>query len=217
METVKHAYLFSGLGADSRIFEKLRFSDCNITYVEWILPQDKESIEHYASRLALQITEPRPVLIGLSFGGIIAVEIAKLIETDKVILISSVKSAKEIPFYYRWIGRAGFHKRIPPEFLNRNNFITNWLFGTVDAKERDMLKQFLGDTNPVFFKWALDQVVQWKNRAIPGNTFHIHGSGDRIFPIRFTNYDIRIPNGGHFMTLNRAGEINEILNDQIGR
>jgi hypothetical protein len=69
----RNLYLFSGLGADRRIFQKLDLSGYIVHYIEWIPPLGDESIEHYASRISNQIKEPNPVLIGLSFGGMMAV------------------------------------------------------------------------------------------------------------------------------------------------
>ena len=209
-------YLFSGLGADKRIFQKLDLSGYSVNYIEWKLPLEDETIEHYASRLLSQITVPKPTLIGLSFGGIMAIEVAKLIETEKVILISSIKSGNEVPFYYRWMAHAGIHKHIPSNFFKNTNFITNWLFGTISPFDKQLLKQILSNTDPVFFRWALDQIIQWKNQTLPKNLVHIHGTGDRILPIRFRGYDILVKNGGHFMTLNRSDEINRILRLQLG-
>ncbi len=211
----KSLYLFSGLGADKRIFQRLDLSGYSVNYIEWIAPLEGETIEHYAARLLCQITSQKPTLIGLSFGGMMAVEIAKLIETEKVILISSIKSGNEVPFYYRWMGHAGFHKRIPSGLLKNTNFLTNWLFGTVSPFDQKLLKEIMGDTNPAFFSWAVNQVVLWKNKTLPKNLVHIHGTGDRILPIRFTEYDIVVKKGGHFMTLNRSDEINQILRLQL--
>jgi pimeloyl-ACP methyl ester carboxylesterase len=204
-------YLFSGLGADKRIFQRLDLSGYSVNYIEWKIPLEDETIEHYASRLLPQIKTPKPTLIGLSFGGIMAIEVAKLIETEKVILISSIKSGNEVPFYYRWMARAGIHRHIPSNFFKNTNIITNWLFGTVTPFDQQLLKEILSDTNPRFFSWALDQIIQWKNQTIPKNLVHIHGTGDRILPIRFSGSDIVVKNGGHFMTLNKSDEINRIL------
>ena len=209
-------YLFSGLGADKRIFQKLDLSGFSVNYIEWKIPLKNETIEHYASRLLSQITTPKPTLIGLSFGGIMAIEVAKLIETEKVILISSIKSGNEVPFYYRWMAHTGIHKHIPSRFIKSTNFITNWLFGTVTPFDQQLLKEILGGTNPVFFRWALDRIVHWKNKTLPKNLIHIHGTGDRILPIRFSGSDIVVKKGGHFMTLNKSDEINRILRLQLG-
>src|SRR5690606_39042337 len=111
-------------------FQGLDFSDYSTTYIKWIVPQDKETIEQYATRLLDQITTTKPTLIGLSFGGMIAVEVAKQIETEKVILVSSAKTKNEIPFYYRLAGKLRLHKLLPMGLLKSSNFISNWFFGT---------------------------------------------------------------------------------------
>lgn len=207
----KELYIFSGLGADERVFQRLNFSDFNAIYIKWNVPKEKESIEHYTKRLLDQIATTKPTLIGLSFGGIIAVEVAKQIDTEKVILISSVKTKKEIPFYYRFAGRLGLHKLIPIGILKHSNFFTNWLFGTSSSFDKQLLKQILIDTDPTFLKWAIDKVARWKNQSQTKNIFHIHGASDRILPINFVKCNCTIKNGGHLMTLNRANEINQIL------
>ncbi len=109
----KELYIFSGLGADERVFQRLDFPGFSTTFIKWIVPQDKETIENYATRLLDQITTTNPTLIGLSFGGLIAVEVAKQIDTEKVILIASAKTKKEIPFYYRFAGQLGLQKLLP--------------------------------------------------------------------------------------------------------
>jgi pimeloyl-ACP methyl ester carboxylesterase len=211
----KELYIFSGLGADERVFQRLDFSEFSTTFVKWTVPQNKETIEHYATRLLDQITTTKPTLIGLSFGGLIAVEVAKQIDTEKVILIASAKTKKEIPFYYRFAGQLGLHKLLPARLLKKSNFITNWFFGTSSTFDKHLLKQILIDTDPTFLKWAIDKVARWTNQNQTKNIFHIHGTSDKILPLSFVKCHSTIKNGGHLMTLNKADELNQILRQQI--
>lgn len=211
----KEIYLFSGLGADERVFQHLDLSSFSATFIKWITPEQGETIENYAARLLEQITTPKPILIGLSFGGLIATEVAKQIATTKVIVIASAKIAKEIPFYYRLAGWLNLHQLLPTRLLKSSNFITNWFFGATLVANQQLLKQILIDTDPVFLKWAIDKVVKWKNKTLISNTFHIHGSADKVLPFYFVNCNAVIKNGGHLMTLNRADEITTILKREI--
>ena len=211
----KELYIFSGLGADERVFEKLDFPGFSVTFIKWITPFKKESIEQYSSRLLEQITTPKPVLIGLSFGGLIAVEAAKQIETEKVMLIASAKTKTEIPFYYRFAGTLRLHKVLPASLFKKPNLITNWFFGARSGFEKKLLKQILRDTDPVFLNWAIDKIVRWSNQSPIQNLFHLHGTSDRILPVQFVHCDATIKNGGHFMTLNKVEEINRILQQQL--
>lgn len=72
---LKDIYCVSGLGADERVFQKLKFQGYQPVHICWVEPNLEESIAEYAKRLTIQIKSERPILIGLSFGGIMAVEI----------------------------------------------------------------------------------------------------------------------------------------------
>jgi pimeloyl-ACP methyl ester carboxylesterase len=210
---IKELYIFSGLGTDERVFQRLDLSGFRTTFIKWIVPQDTETIEHYTTRLLDQITTMKPILIGLSFGGLIAV--AKQLDTEKVILISSAKTIKEIPFYYRFAAQLGLHKLLPTGLLRNSNFITNWFFGTSSTLDRQLLKQILIDTDPTFLKWAIDKAAKWTNQMQTKNIFHIHGTSDRILPLSFVNCSVTIKNGGHLMTFNKADELSYILRQQL--
>lgn len=211
----KEIYIFSGLGADERVFQRLDFSGYSTTFIKWIVPKDKETLEQYATRLLEQITTTKPTLIGLSFGGLVAVEVAKQIVTEKVILIASAKTKTEIPFYYRFAGQLGLHKLLPIRLLKSSNFITNWFFGTISTFDKELLKQILIDTDPTFLKWAIDRVARYSNQTQTQNILHIHGTSDRLLPLIFVKCNSTIKNGGHLMTLNNADELNQILRQQL--
>jgi pimeloyl-ACP methyl ester carboxylesterase len=211
----KELYIFSGLGADERVFQLLDFSGFSTTFIKWTPLIENETIENYAERLLKQIKTTKPTLIGLSFGGIIAIEIAKLIDTEKVIVISSAKTKDEIPSFYRFAGQLGLHKLLPARYLKSSSLITNWFFGASSTFDKQLLKQILIDTDPIFLKWAIDKIVRWTNQTQTPNIYHIHGSSDRILPISFVKCNSSIKNGGHLMTLNKAEELNQILRQQI--
>ncbi len=203
------------MGADERVFQKLKLVDYNKIHIQWISPSKNESLEAYTLRLIQNITVDKPILVGLSFGGIVAIEAAKRIQVSKLILISSVKTTNEIPFYIKWLNTFQLHKLIPPYFIRRTNFFTNWIFGVNSREEKDLLKQIMGDTDPSFFRWAIGEIAKWKNNSFPSNTIHIHGVSDRIFPLKYINANHIIENGGHFMIYDKAGEISNLINSSI--
>ncbi|HVY73524.1 MAG TPA: hypothetical protein VG890_01770, partial [Puia sp.] len=100
-------YLISGLGADKRIFGKLGFPEnYRIHYIEWAPFAEGESMEQYAAKLSGQIDQREPFsLIGLSFGGMLAVEISKILEPKHTVLISSVAGPFEFSWSYRLLGK----------------------------------------------------------------------------------------------------------------
>ncbi|WP_437918910.1 alpha/beta hydrolase [Sphingobacterium sp. LRF_L2] len=204
-------YIISGLGADERAFQKLDFSGLDVHFIKWIPPFSNESMSTYATRLKSQILTENPILIGLSFGGMLAVEIAKLIPTKKVVLIASAKTRYEIPFYYKIAGYLRFNDLVPPKLLKKANSLTFWLFGASSTEDKDLLAKILFDTDAQFLKWALCAITKWDNKTIHTNCIHIHGTQDRILPFHNANANIAVQNAGHLMTLNKATEISEIL------
>lgn len=206
---MKIVYLLSGLGADKRVFEFLDLSAFEIKHIEWTPPSENESIEDYAERLCAQIKTNNPILLGVSFGGIIATEIAKQVTCEKVILISSAATKNDIPLYFRFIGMMRLHKLIPAGFFNRVNTITYWMFSTRSKAECSLLKEIIQSTDTKFLKWAIDKIVTWKNMDFSQNTIKIHGTADRILPSQKADY--LIEGGGHFMIVSQAIKISAIL------
>src|SRR4051812_22878676 len=136
----KNIYLFGGLGTDDRVFQRLDLSAYHITSIKWVPPAKNISLEAYASELMKQIKTENPVLIGISFGGMMAVETGKLLKTEKIILISSVKTKYELPFYYRLMGKLRIHKLVPPDLIKNSYKINNWLFGAETPEDKILLK-----------------------------------------------------------------------------
>jgi pimeloyl-ACP methyl ester carboxylesterase len=205
----KELYLLSGLGADKRVFDFLDLHGFKLIHIEWIKPLEDEKIESYSHRLLSQIKTSRPTMIAVSFGGIIAIEMAKHIETGKLILISSVKTKGDIPFRYRLAGNLWINKLIPAPLYRKANFIVYWLFGVRKKKEKQLLKAIMDDADNDFVDWATNEIVTWENEKQVPNVITIHGTSDRIFP--FKEADHKVKHGGHLMVVTKADEVSRIL------
>ena len=206
-------YFISGLGADERIFQFLDLANIEHRHIKWIIPLRDEVLTTYCKRLIEQIdlTE-RVVLIGVSFGGIIAQEISKLIRVERVIIISSVKKSSEFSMSLRILRKLQIHK-FTPYWLMRigNKYTADYYFSTQTQKESKLLHQIIDDTDPHFLVWAIDRIMNWENDSYPSNLVHIHGTRDRIFPIKNIENAIEIANGGHFMMVNKSGEVERLI------
>ncbi|HVX51837.1 MAG TPA: hypothetical protein VHB48_16870, partial [Chitinophagaceae bacterium] len=112
-------YFISGLGADETVFGLLDLGYCEAVFIKWIEPLPKESLPHYALRLKEAKNIPGDALIvGLSFGGMLATEIAKVFPQTKVVLLSSSKTENELPPLYR-LGRHLPIYKCPPAWMQR--------------------------------------------------------------------------------------------------
>ena len=212
-----NTYFISGLGADKRIFSKLKLDEkINIIHIDWIDPVKNESLAAYAERLSKVIDKSQPfALVGVSFGGMIAVEIAKLLKPATTVIISSTMLSMHLPAPYRFAGKLGLLKLIPARLLKSSNKLTqNYYFGTQSSSEKTLLSKIIKDTDPYFLKWAIGSILSWENKIKPASIFHIHGTNDKILYSRKATPDFVINGGTHFMVYQNAKEISGII-DQI--
>lgn len=209
-------YFISGLGADERVFVNLKIEAPFQKHIKWETPYANETLSEYCKRLLLQIDLHSPVvLIGLSFGGIVAQEIAKIIPVKKLIILSSIKNEKEMGWQLRLVRATKIYKLFPASVLKfLNKFTAGYYFGTETKEEDLLLQKIIKDSDPVFLKWAIDRLMKWQNTILL-SVFHIHGTHDRIFPARDIKDYLPIRNGGHFMILNKAEELSSIINNYL--
>ena len=211
---MKKVYFISGLGADKRAFSFLDLSFCEPVFINWIKPLEKESLKSYALRLRKQIPVEHPTVVGVSFGGMLATEMAKEDKLMNVIIIASNKSSAEFPGYLR-VGKYLPVYKWLPEKLIKNKSLLNWVLGVEKDEQRKLMSAIIADTNPTFLKWAIGAILHWKETSIPINVKHIHGTADKLLPYRLTKADHTIEGGTHTMTFYKHKEISDLLRKLI--
>jgi hypothetical protein len=208
---MKHIYCISGLGADERVFASLHLEGYQIHYIKWITPARNESLEFYAKKLIEQIKHPDPILIGLSFGGIMCIEIAKLIATELIIIISSIKNDGELPLWMRISGKLRLNRILPMRSFKLIEPLENYNLGVKTKTEKKMVGDYRKNVDQAYTDWAINAILNWKNEKAPQNLYHIHGDSDRIFSIKKIKPDYTIQNGGHLMIMQQSKEVNECI------
>ena len=214
---MKKVYFISGLGADKRVFSFLDLSFCEPVFIDWIEPAKKESLQSYALRLRQTIPQPDPVIVGISFGGMLATEMAKVEPNLRAIIISSNKTADEFPKYLRIGKYVPFYKWMPGTVLKRSAFMIKWVFGRNGKEQKKVFLDIIRDTNPDFVKWAIASIMHWQNKTIPKNLVHLHGTADRLLPHRLVKADHLIKGGNHVMPMDSHEEVSMLLKQLIGR
>jgi len=203
----------SGLGADKRVFKYLTLEH-ELIPVEWIKPKTKEPIIEYSKRLIKEYkigNEENFGIIGVSFGGLIATEISKLTKPKFTILISSVETRTELSGIIKLAGKSKIIELIPEKLLNPPKVIAHFMFGT---EKKELLNSILADTDLNFTKWAIRELMNWKNQLRLKNLIKIGGTKDKLLPPKGEN-TILIEKGEHFMIVDKAIEISEIINEKI--
>jgi pimeloyl-ACP methyl ester carboxylesterase len=216
MNSLQPVYCIAGLGADFRIFENLRIPNATLYPIAWKEPLHNESLPDYAKRLSSQILHEDAILLGVSFGGMIATEISKHKPIKQTIIISSCKSNRELPYYLRLAGMMRLHQVVPYWVVTRSSTLNRIIFDTRSEREELLLKQLmLKHSNPTWLKRFVNMILKWQNTEIPAGIFHIHGRNDRLLLPGKVNANAWLPDGGHFMIWNKAAEISRIIEKQI--
>ncbi|MGB3343861.1 MAG: alpha/beta hydrolase [Aequorivita sp.] len=206
-------YFVPGMAAGAQIFRNIRFPQEKYqTHVlEWMIPEKNESLQDYAKRMAARVKSPDAILIGVSFGGVVAEEMSFFLNLKKLIIISSVKTQRELPRRMRFASATKAYKLVPTSLVLSVEDLTKFSIGPRSKKRLSLYQQYLHVRDKRYLDWALEKMVTWNRKENLNNVIHIHGDKDMVFPIKYINDCIVIEGGTHIMILNRGREISEKL------
>ncbi len=202
-----------GMAASPEIFENIRLDPTlfEIHFLEWILPEKGMDLSTYAKAMCAHVKHPDPVLLGVSFGGMLVQEMAKLINVKKTIIVSSVKSRSELPKRMLFAKYTKVHKLLPTGLVNNVELLAKYAFGETVTKRLELYEKYLSIRDKQYIDWAIDNIVNWQQKVPLENTIHIHGEKDAVFPFANIKDCIPVRNGTHTMIIHRAKWFNEHL------
>lgn len=203
-------YLLPGVATDRRVYGEVDLKGYPVRYLDWENPKKKESIQDYAARMVQRIDpDTNPILVGYSFGGMVSIEMAKQIQPAATIILSSIKHYMERPFQMWFTSSLRLNKAVPTWFGKRVSPVYTWLNQPQNRSEKKFIQSMAKDLSDRHTDWAVDQALQWRHADPLPRIHHIHGTRDRIFPIRYIKRCTSIEGGTHLMLLNKGKEIGE--------
>lgn len=211
--SMTHVYFMPGMAANPSIFEYIQLPDDQYTihWLKWKIPYKNECMHSYVTRMLEDVIHPHPVLIGVSFGGVIVQEMAKLIPVKRLILVSTVKSKHELPARMKMARKTGLYKILPTSLAGRIGDLENLPVGEFTKKRAHLYKQYLSVSDKEYLDWAIEQMVCWDQEEPLKGTIHIHGDKDVVFPIKNIENCIILEGGTHIMIINRFRWFNKHL------
>lgn len=209
---MRKIFLISGLGADTRLYNNIDLLDNEVVPVDWIEPSVTDTLTTYAQKLIHQyhITNGS-IVIGTSLGGMIAIEIARQVSLNKVILISSIKTINEAPWYFKAFRTLPLYKPMSGQVLKKMGFLMRPIFRKFTADDLWVFEDMLKKSSPKFIKWAVNAVLAWTNETVPSNVYHLIGDKDMVFSYKHIKDATIIKDGTHIMVFDKAKQINKIL------
>jgi len=205
--------MMPGLAASSLVFENinLKNSKYQLHRLDWIQPKKNESINSYCKRLSKKIKHKEPILLGVSFGGIIVQELDKILNVKKLIIVSSVKTHHEYPVVFKIARDYKLNNALP--FGMFDNFVKFSLKLNINKlyKRIDLAERYLTERDERYLEWAVWSLLNWKQSEVREDIKHIHGDKDKVFPINNISNCIKIKGGKHEMIILRAKWFNKNL------
>jgi esterase/lipase len=200
-----HVYFMPGMAASSSIFEFIHLPTDQIEthLLDWFLPENGISLEHYALEMCKKVHHKNPVLLGVSFGGLLVQEMAKHIATKKVIIVSSVKMNSELPKKMIFAKYTKIHKLLPTSLVNNVELLAKYVFGEAITKRVKLYEQYLSVKDKKYIDWCIDHMLNWSQTQCDPKVIHIQGDKDTVFPVKNITDCITVPNGTHTMIIHR--------------
>jgi len=206
--------LLPGLGADERLCQPQLNLTERVEVPNWIAPHRNEPLTTYAKRFAAHLDTTQPFfLAGISFGGMIALELAKHLNPTAVCLIASCRSPKGVRPIFRLAGKSLLW--LPPSVIGAGRHVpgaAHWIFGTQTPEQDNLLNTVLMDMDLTFVRWGMRALLAWPGvDRLDCPIRHIHGSADRLLPICKVEPDIAVEGAGHLVNLTHPQIVNENL------
>jgi pimeloyl-ACP methyl ester carboxylesterase len=206
--------LLPGLGADRRQWEPQAAVFPGLMVPSWISPERGETLPAYAARLAETISRQKPLILGgSSFGGMLALEMARHLRPKAVILIGSCRSPAAInrgvlllpPLLCRI---PGFGIRISKPLAP----LAVQTFRQLDHQRRRLCATMFQEADPRWITWAIRAILQWQPTPLADTpVFHIHGQRDRMIRASMVTADLMVADGGHLINLTHAEQVNDFI------
>ena len=211
-------YLVPGLAAGPEIFENLKLAEdkYELHYLKWKKPLAlEESIANYAMRMCDDVKKEKPVLVGVSFGGIMVQEMSKYLDVKKIIIISSVKKSSELPKRFQMVKFTKAYKLFPSKVVSNFEDYAQYFLGKSLKKRADIYKKYLSVRNQLYLNWSIRNVIKWEQDLSTENVVHIHGTKDKVFPVKNISNCINIEGANHVMIITKAKKISKIIDQNL--
>lgn len=206
--------LFSGLAADASIFAPQKLAFPQLIVPRWSDPLFHDTLDSYCERLADELRPyGRAIIGGASFGGIIALHLARFVDPLAVLLIGSIRSPTELPRLARFARPLRpLIRFIPVRLLQLCCLpLGSKLARRIFPHLSGLARQFRG-SNPTVFEWSLSRILDWRvTPLVTSPVFHLHGDRDFVLPSRYTNPDTIVAGGGHVISLTHPSEVNAFI------
>jgi hypothetical protein len=218
----KRLILFSGLGLDARYVTPPFALPFELYVPPWIDPLPNESLESYAQRIipTLKIDESQEYYIGgVSFGGMVALEVSRHLNPRAVFLISSCPSYRQVSWLVRFPGKV-IAPRVTANFVKHFLWLAPLairLTGPLHRDQRNLLIDIWNNANLEVMRWGAMIMTQWEfTHTLKVPIHEMHARYDLFIPLSGVNPDAIVENGWHAFNLTHPRAMFDFIASEMG-
>ena len=142
-------------------------------------------------------------------------EISEIINVRKVIIISSVKSNKELSNSMKFAKKTKSYKLLPLSWIDDFENLMTFVFGPKIKRRVSLYRKYLSVRDKNYLDWSIDKIVNWERETPIENVTHIHGTYDLIFPILNLKNYVPVEKGDHAIILKKADWLSEYFSKNL--
>ncbi len=203
------AIFLPGVGVDARLFAPQRALPFRFRVPAWLPIRPGEELPGYADRMAVRLGRA-DVLVGISFGGILAQELAARVGARLVIGIATARHRRDVPRLVRFsevVSRKIPQLRRPGAAVE----LGRAFFGDLPAPTRRRMVAMLAEADPRFVRGAARMVGGWEGCEVPCRALFLHGREDLVIRPRSFEPDVWVEGAGHLVNVTHADRVNRFI------
>lgn len=206
--------LIPGMGADGRLFEPQRRHGFHFDIPVLTEPNRRDTLATYAERIREQLDLTAPCVVGgVSFGGMLACELARVCGARCAILIASCRNRSGVPSHYRVL--EVISRVIPDGIIQRRAVVSGRVFAALECiteEQKQTVMQMSRDVAVPQLRRIARMLLQWNApEEWPFPIHQIHGDADRIIPLKRVEPDEVVAGGGHLINMTHAEQVNAFI------
>jgi len=202
--------LLPGMTPSRRLFDRLVPHLENYVVIDWIAPGRTKTISEYARRLAADAgIDSTCDLVGVSFGGMVAQELAGILDARLCFIVSSISSSDELRPTQRIF--SCLPQRADLLILKTIGGVANVWPKQASNAATVRARKFRGPYGE-WFRWATSAALRWC--PVPGRStgfVRIHGDRDLTFPQAHQHADHVVTGAGHMLAHTHSTELATII------
>lgn len=210
-------FLITGFGLDKRAFGPMDLPPDRFVLFDLIPVRHREGLKDYALRMAETLgAGPGDVVGGISFGGMLGLEIAKALKPRGVVIIASATHPRYIRSRFLIWSHLAPHA---PDFLVRKVFaLVPWVLkrqNMLTPEGQTLLTDIMTRFPAALLRALPPKIRTWEGCKPEGIPFRqIHSTGDWLIRPPAPSPDVTLLEGrNHLITVSHPQEVRKFLMD----